>query len=87
MGEAYKNLLEHKLRELAGRPLRAYVNRDGVDPHYLVHLEETLRVGGALFVGSREEATFVFEGNCEPQERAGQVVAFFKDGQLVFNSA
>jgi hypothetical protein len=87
MGQVYKDVLERKLHEFRDVPLRAYVNPDGVDPHYLSHLEETLRSVGAVFVRSRDEANFVFDGNCEPCERTGQVVAFFKNGQLPFIGA
>jgi hypothetical protein len=77
MGERYRAALEEKIRELGSSNLRVYINADGVHPHYKQHLEDTFRDAGVRFVDNRQEANFVFEGNCEPAHHAGQIVAFF----------
>jgi hypothetical protein len=77
MGERYRAALEEKIRELGSSNLRVYINAGGVHPHYQQHLEDTFRDAGVRFVSSRQEANFVFEGNCEPAYHPGQIVAFF----------
>lgn len=84
MGEAYRSLLEQKIMQLGRTHLRVYINPAGVDPHYLLHLEEMFRTARATFVLSREDANFVFEGTCEPHSLPGQVTAFFTDSRLEF---
>lgn len=88
MGERYRAALEEKIRELGSDKLRVFINADGAHPHYQKHLEETFRDAGVKFVASRQEANFVFEGNCEPAYQAGQIVAFFSGPeQLSFAGA
>lgn len=88
MGERYRAALQDKIRELGSENLRVYINADGVHPHYKQHLEDTFRDAGVPFVASRQEANFVFEGNCEPAFEPGQIVAFFSaPEQLSFAGA
>ncbi len=87
MGEKYRELLEHKIRELGGENLRVFINERGVDPHYLKHLDQLLKAEGAAFVKDRTDANFVFDGHCEPSFGPGQVVAFFKAEDLAFAGA
>ncbi len=84
MGEKYRHIIEEKIRELGAEKLRVYINNEGVDPHYRQHLENTFRDAGARFVDSRGEANLVFEGHETPSYGIGQVVAFFRSGQLAF---
>lgn len=84
MGEKYKAKLEQKIAEFGGRNLRVFINAAGVNPHYKQHLEDTFKEAGVKFVLSREEANFVFDGDCEPSRLPGQIVAFFKGGDVAF---
>jgi hypothetical protein len=84
MGEKYKATLVKKIAEFGGGNLRVFINADGVDPHYKQHLEDTFQEAGVRFVSSRAEANFVFEGDCEPARLPGQIVAFFKGGDVAF---
>ena len=85
MGEKYKEELQQKIHEFGGSNLRVYLNADGLHPHYHEHLKETFREAGVKFVSTRDEANFVFEGNCEeePAYLAGQIVAFFRPDQTM----
>ena len=90
MGEQYKEQLQQKIHEFGGSNLRVYLNADGLHPHYYEHLKDTFQEAGVKFVASRNDANFVFEGNCtdEPAYEAGQVVAFFnQDRVLAFAGA
>ncbi|HZS46581.1 MAG TPA: hypothetical protein VFC63_16010 [Blastocatellia bacterium] len=90
MGEKYKAELQDKIREFGASNLRVYLNEDGLHPHYFQHLKDTFQEEGVKFVYSRDDANFVFEGNCdaEPAYQAGQVVAFFNPAQtLLFAGA
>lgn len=84
MGEKYKATLVKKIAEFGGGNLRVFINADGVDPHYKQHLEDTFQQAGVQFVSSRAEANFVFEGDCAPARLPGQIVAFFKGGDVAF---
>lgn len=84
MGEQYRLTLEEKIEELGAANLRVYINEDGVNPHYRQHLEDTFRDAGVRFVSKREEANFIFEGDCTPSYQEGQVSAFFRGQQLSF---
>ena len=85
MGEKYKATLVKKIAEFGGSNLRVFINAAGVDPHYKQHLEDTFKEAGVQFVTSRAEANFVFEGDCEPSRLPGQIVAFFKGGDVAFD--
>lgn len=86
MGREYKAALQAKIHELGGGSrLRAYINPEGVSPHYLEHLEETFREEGVTFVDSPREANFVFHGDqVESSFGLGQIAAFFRGGRMVF---
>ena len=85
MGEKYKAELQGKIREFGAANLRVYLNADGLHPHYYEHLKDTFQETGVKFVSTRDDANFVFEGNCqqEPAYQAGQVVAFFNQDQML----
>lgn len=85
MGEKYKATLVKKIAEFGGSNLRVFINADGVNPHYKQHLEDTFKEAGVKFVSTRQEANFVFEGDCEPSRLPGQIVAFFKGGEVAFD--
>lgn len=88
MGEKYRAELQERIHELGGENLRVFINADGVHPHYKQHLEETFAEAGVRFVGTREEANFLFEGHCEePAYQTGKVVAFFREERLQFAGA
>lgn len=87
MGEKYKTTLVKKIAEVGGHNLRVFINADGVNPHYKQHLEDTFQEAGVHFVASRAEANFVFEGDCEPARLPGQIVAFFRGGEVAFEGA
>ncbi len=87
MGERYRATLEKKIAEFGGSNLRVYINAEGVNPHYKQHLEDTFRDAGVRFVSIRAEANFVFDGDCEPSYLPGQMVAFFRSGNLAFAGA
>ena len=87
MGEKYKATLVKKIAEFGGTNLRVFINAEGVDPHYKQHLEDTFKEAGVRFVSSRAEANFVFEGDCEPARLPGQIVAFFKGGDVAFDGS
>ena len=87
MGEKYKATLVKKIAEVGGNNLRVFINADGVNPHYKQHLEDTFQEAGVHFVASRAEANFVFEGDCEPARLPGQIVAFFRGGDVAFEGA
>ena len=84
MGEKYKAELQDRINEIGAGRLRVYINAEGVHPHYYQHLQETFQEAGVRFVDSREQANFVFEGNCEPVSQPGQMVAFFRNEELQF---
>lgn len=84
MGEKYKEELQQRISELGAQNLRVYINEEGVHPHYYQHLKETFSEAGVTFVSGRQEANFVFDGNCEPVSLPGQIVAFFRSEQLHF---
>lgn len=87
MGEQYRQSIEAKINDLGVQNLRVFINPDGVDPHYRHHLEETFRAAEVQFVSTREAANLVFDGNRRPEQRPGQIVAFFQEGQLMFAGA
>lgn len=87
MGEKYKATLEKKIAEVGGANLRVFMNAAGLDPHYQQHLEGTFKEAGVTFVNERGEANFVFEGDCEPSRLPGQIVAFFKGGDVAFEGS
>lgn len=87
MGEKYKATLVKKIAEFGGVNLRVFINAEGVDPHYKQHLEDTFTEAGVKFVTNRAEANFVFEGDCKPSRLPGQIVAFFKGGDVAFEGS
>jgi len=87
MGEKYKATLEKKIAEFGGSNLRVFINADGVNPHYKQHLEDTFKEAGVRFVATRQEANFVFDGDCEPSRLPGQIVAFFRGGDVAFDGS
>lgn len=87
MGERYRAQLQDILEDLGPERLRAYLNPEGVSQEYKRHVEDTFRAQGVVFVRSREEANFVFDGHCSPVSMPGQVVAFFRDDALVLEGA
>jgi hypothetical protein len=87
MGEQYRQTIEEKIAELGAAQLRVFINPKGVNPHYRQHLEDTFRDAGVRFVSSRDEANLVFDGNQAPSYKDGQVVAFFRESQLMFAGA
>ena len=85
MGREYKAALQEEIHRLGGGSnLRVYINPEGVSPHYLEHLEETFREEGVTFVETPKEANFVFQGDKISAFDIGQVAAFFRGGQMVF---
>ena len=78
MGREYKAALQAKLHQLGGgEKLRAYINADGVSPHYLEHLKETFREEGVTFVDQAQDANFVFHGDqVDSGFGIGQIAAF-----------
>ena len=84
MGEKYRAELENRINELGADNLRVYINEDGVHPAYYQHLQETFLKAGVKFVGSKQEANFVFEGHCEFINVPGQIVAYFSNEELQF---
>jgi len=84
VGEQYQETIEQKISELGAKNLRVFINADGLSPHYRQHLENTFRDAGVQFVSNHDEANLVFEGSRFPEPRAGQVVAYFKESQLMF---
>ncbi len=87
MGEKYKAKLEQKIAEVGGANLRVFLNADGLHPHYKQHLEDTFKEAGVQFVENRAQANFVFEGDCEPARLPGQIVAFFRGGDVEFEGS
>ncbi len=85
MGREYKAALQDRIQQLGGGDnLRVYINPEGVSPHYLEHLEETFREAGVTFVETPKQANFVFHGEQAVPFGLGQVAAFFRGGNMVF---
>lgn len=84
MGEKYKAELQDRINEIGADNLRVYINPEGVHPHYYQHLQETFLEAGVQMVDNRLEANFVFEGEIEPENQAGQMVAYFRNQELQF---
>ncbi len=88
MGKEYKAALHEEIERLGGgERLRVFINPEGVSPHYLEHLEETFREAGVTFVESPKAANFVFQGDQVAKFGIGQVAAFFRGGQMVFEGS
>ena len=87
MGEEYRQTIEDKIEELGAERLRVFINHEGVNPHYLQHLENTFRDAGVRFVADRADANLIFEGHQTPSYQKGQIVAFFQQSRLTFAGA
>jgi hypothetical protein len=83
MGERYSSKLDEKIRSLAGRDVRVYIN-GSLSPHYRRHVEETVTRAGARLVDKEEEANFVFVDGSDPPEVHGHITAVVTDGELLF---
>ncbi len=87
MGEQYKARLEEIVADLGPERLRVYLNPAGVSAVYRKHVEDTFSSLNVTFVATRDEANFVFDGHSEPARREGQIVAIFRDNELVVEGA
>jgi len=87
MGEQHRESIETRIHEPGAENVRVFTNSEGVDQHYRQDLEDTLRDAGVQFIASGEQANLAFEGNRILENKAGRVVAFFQESQLMFAGA
>jgi hypothetical protein len=84
MGRQYAQQLRDLCSELGGPGLTVFVNRDGLHPHYYIHVVDVLRDSGCRLVDDRAEAAAVIEGYTQPPSLApGQICITLEDGRLV----